>query len=490
MLMRAAEAPDAAMWWVCRGSSASASRTVGDRAARAHAGPPSRGDVEGPSEAGCSPASEDGAGTPPMSARGKDLGDLHDVTQRSADVPRCRLRHLAPHVESRVGVRQPTRRVEGEVEHRLVPVPLEIALYGASDVRVHNLPVHVQQARDAVVVPDVERTLGNLEVGGRNALRHANRNGAHHLPELGDLGQTEDLLKLAQKEELSLRTGRRPELEDGLEDGGGQAAVLVNVLHHAVGKRGVVAAHGPRLVQRNQGLFQVDLVLLLQGHGEAVDDAAQNLEQLRDAVGVLGLVDEAGEHVVDGLADEVAQRHDLAVDAVQNRLEHKRLVDHVLGHLRADLVADDDAEENVVDDLEVGPRLLQGGLVLVDVVEKGALAGARGKAAEDVDGHHVDDVAENGLVHAVAGRADVLDDLQEGLALHLDGALQELLGVEVDDSLAGDQLALEQVAAFDQRGVLEQRKGAEDLLQLANGLLIPLAETEGYEPGFWRRFGR
>jgi hypothetical protein len=55
-------------------------------------------------------------------------------------------------------------------------------------------------------------------------------------------------------------------------------------------------------------------VLLLEGQRKAVDDAAQDLQQLRDAVVALRLKNEAVEHVVDGLADEGPVHHELAVD--------------------------------------------------------------------------------------------------------------------------------------------------------------------------------
>ena len=59
-------------------------------------------------------------------------------------------------------------------------------------------------------------------------------------------------------------------------------------------------------MQRDEHPLQEELVLLFEGNGEAVDDAAQDLEQLGDAVELLELVDEAEEDVVDLLADEGA----------------------------------------------------------------------------------------------------------------------------------------------------------------------------------------
>lgn len=109
-------------------------------------------------------------------------------------------------------------------------------------------------------------------------------------------------------------------------------------------------------------------MLLLERQREAVDDAAQNLQQLRDAVVVLGLKDEAVEHIVDGLAHEGPVHHELAVHAVQDglqvvalarvlavkelqQLQHKVLVDVLLGHLGVRVVGHHVAQQKLVHDL-------------------------------------------------------------------------------------------------------------------------------------------
>ena len=91
------------------------------------------------------------------------------------------------------------------------------------------------------------------------------------------------------------------------------------------------------LVQGQQHSAEERLVLLLEGQREAVDDRAEDLEQLGDAVVALGVVaagsalhwhadaHEVEEDVVDRPADEGAQVEELAVDAVQRRLEEVAL---------------------------------------------------------------------------------------------------------------------------------------------------------------------
>ena len=147
----------------------------------------------------------------------------------------------------------------------------------------------------------------------------------------------------------------------------------------------MVHAHVAHLVQRQQRLHQELFVLVLERQGEAVDDRAEDLEELGDAVVPLGLVDETVEDVVDALADEGTVGHELAIDAVQDRLEvvalarvlrveeveqldQKRLVNVLFDHLRVGLVRDDEAQQELVDVLQVRPRDLEYGLVLLGVV--------------------------------------------------------------------------------------------------------------------------
>jgi hypothetical protein len=62
-------------------------------------------------------------------------------------------------------------------------------------------------------------------------------------------------------------------------------------------------------------------VLGLDRHGEAVDDRAHDLEQLADAVVRVVHLDAVDEEADDFAANQRAQRHDLAVDAVQRRFQ-------------------------------------------------------------------------------------------------------------------------------------------------------------------------
>ncbi len=77
-----------------------------------------------------------------------------------------------------------------------------------------------------------------------------------------------------------------------------------------------------RLVERQQNLHQELAVIVFERVRKTRNDAAENLQELGDAVVfVRRLVDEARKDVVDGAADNRAQRKKLPVDAVEDSLK-------------------------------------------------------------------------------------------------------------------------------------------------------------------------
>ena len=68
--------------------------------------------------------------------------------------------------------------------------------------------------------------------------------------------------------------------------------VLLQELHYTVGQLGLVLHQRFGLVQWDQHLGQELPMLWLEWQGKAVDDAAQNLQQLCNTVELLSLVDE------------------------------------------------------------------------------------------------------------------------------------------------------------------------------------------------------
>lgn len=230
----------------------------------------------------------------------------------------------------------------------------------------------------------------------------------HALLEFSRLCGLKHVLELPQEEHLLLAIYDWPVLEQPPDDGIGKLVVLLDKLDNAIGELLVVDCDGLGLVQRDERASEEELVLLLHGQGEAVDYAAEDLEELADAVVALGLEYEAVEDIVDGLAYEWAVHHELAVDAVEHGLEvlalagvlgvevveeaeHEGVVDVALGNLGVGVGGDDVAEQELVDEREVRPGGVEVGLLLVvrggvGVDGGGGLVQRGGQRAEYVGG--------------------------------------------------------------------------------------------------------
>mmetsp|Transcript_42707 Transcript_42707/g.106473 ORF Transcript_42707/g.106473 Transcript_42707/m.106473 type:complete len:335 (+) Transcript_42707:653-1657(+) len=320
--------------------------------------------------------------------------------------------------------------------HRRVPVPPAVLIERAKDAMQDFLLLRHDQGDNVLIVPQEERALGHLEMRAVNAHRDAVEEGLHELLELLALHHLEDLLHLVEEEDFFGGVGPRPELEDDAEDLLGQVGVFLDELRDAVRELLVVHADVTHLVEGQQRLQQELLVLFLERQRKAVDDRTQDLEQLGDAVVALGGVDEPVEDVVDRLTDEGAVRHELAVDAVQDRLQVVTLarilrieqieeldeeggVNVLLDHLRVRLVRHDKAQQELVDVLEMRPRDFQHGLVLLRVVLHMRRLVVGSEAAEEVRRDHVGDVRERCLVEDPLGLVDVVHDLEKVEPLEL-----------------------------------------------------------------------
>ena len=143
--------------------------------------------------------------------------------------------------------------------------------------------------------------------------------------------------------------------------------------------------------------------MIVESNGRDCHSPAENLEQLGDAVVVLGLVDKPVEDIVDLLPNVRPQPKELAVDAVQRRLEKVTLsrvlrveeveqlqdefvVDVTLGDRRLEVRRLEKAQKKLVDKLQVGPGHLQGRLVLLGVEFGSVGVRRRWQRAEQVHG--------------------------------------------------------------------------------------------------------
>jgi hypothetical protein len=194
-----------------------------------------------------------------------------------------------------------------------------------SDRRARVSESGEERRTDIFVVPVVERALGDLEVLAVDAPRELLEEGDLDLLELGRLDDVEDLLDLVQVHDLLGRVDLWPVAEEAEQDLLGESRVLLEELDDAVGQLGVVEGERLGLVERDEDAGEERLVLLLERECKAVDDGAEDLEQLGDAVVALRLVDKLEENVVDRPPDEGPEIEELAVYPVERRLEEVAL---------------------------------------------------------------------------------------------------------------------------------------------------------------------
>mmetsp|Transcript_36944 Transcript_36944/g.117572 ORF Transcript_36944/g.117572 Transcript_36944/m.117572 type:complete len:234 (-) Transcript_36944:494-1195(-) len=204
--------------------------------------------------------------------------------------------------------------------------------------------------------------------------------------ELCGLGQLQCLFHLCQEEHLLRGDRHGPETQHGHDDVVGKQWILLHVLCHTIGELLVECRQRLHLVQGNQGADEEVLVLLLEGQCEPVDDATEDLQQLPNTVVHLTLVDHLEERMLDALPDERAQRHELPIDAVQDRLqvvaltgvlrvkqlqelEYEVLVHITLCNLWVNIIRNNEAQEELIDNLQVRPCALQHRLLVVWFIE-------------------------------------------------------------------------------------------------------------------------
>jgi hypothetical protein len=85
-----------------------------------------------------------------------------------------------------------------------------------------------------------------------------------------------------------------------------QSCIFLQKLDNTVRKLGVIHAKALHLVKGYQNSCEKQLVFLLQRQGETINDRSQNLQQLRDSIETLSLVNKLEEHIVDRATDKGA----------------------------------------------------------------------------------------------------------------------------------------------------------------------------------------
>ncbi len=308
------------------------------------------------------------------------------------------------------------------------------------------------QRHDVLIVPVVEGSFGHLKMRRAHTLGELLEQGHLHFLKLDRLDHVEYLLELIQEHDLLGRVGLGPVLEQARDDLFGERRVLLEELHDTVGQLRMIGTEQLGLVQWQEHFDQKVLVLVLERQREPVDDAAEYLEELGDAIVSLCFVDESMKRVVYLLANVGSQTEELAVDAMQNRLEkvtlarvlaveesqqleQEPLIDELLGHVGLKVGRLEKAQEELVDDLKVRPRRLQVRLVLFGVELGAARIRGRRQRPEHVGRKHLDTLVVDGLAREHASRRrDVFDQLVQGLTL-------DLFGLEIAERLEGKVVA-------------------------------------------------
>mmetsp|Transcript_5434 Transcript_5434/g.15997 ORF Transcript_5434/g.15997 Transcript_5434/m.15997 type:complete len:204 (+) Transcript_5434:271-882(+) len=194
-----------------------------------------------------------------------------------------------------------------EAENCLVPVVLGLFIEVAVDERQKFRGVLSRQAAlgaEGFVVPQEEGSLDDLEMLRREAGRDKFEELSLDLLELFFLQQFQDLLEFVDKQDLLGGRAPGPVLEEPCEDRHCSGGVLLHVLDNAVRELLVVEADTLGHMKRDEGALEELEVLFLERDGKAVDDRPQDLQELADAIVLLGLINKAVEYIGNGLADE------------------------------------------------------------------------------------------------------------------------------------------------------------------------------------------
>jgi hypothetical protein len=196
----------------------------------------------------------------------------------------------------------------------------------------------------------------------------------------------------------------------------------------------VVHAQALGLMQRQQHSGQEDLVLLFEGKSKTVDDGTKNLEQFGNTVESLRFVGELEKNIVDGPSNKRSEVKEFSVDAVEGslqevplagilgikqlkKLEDEAMVDVRLGDVGVEILTLDEAQEELINDLDMGPSNLENGLILFRV-ERLALGVYWGRdRAEQVLGKHVDNLGIHGFSNYLSIVGDVVQQLVQGKPL-------------------------------------------------------------------------
>jgi hypothetical protein len=155
-------------------------------------------------------------------------------------------------------------------------------------------------------------------------------------------------------------------------------------------------------------------VLLLEGKGKPVDYRTKNFKQLGNTVKSLSFIGKLEEDVVDGSSDKGSEVEKLSIDAMEGglqevslagvlrveklkKLENKAMVDVCLGDVGVEILAFDEAQEELINDLDMRPSDLKNGLILFGIESFTLRVHWGWDRAEQILGKHVDNLGVHGF---------------------------------------------------------------------------------------------
>jgi len=170
------------------------------------------------------------------------------------------------------------------------------------------------------------------------------------------------------------------------------------------------------------------LVLFFQWQSESVDDGSQYFEQFGNTVEALGFINELEEDVVDGSSNERTKVQELAIDPMKGglqeiplpwilrveklkQLQDEMVVDVLLGVVGIEILAFNEAQKELVDNLNMWPGNLEDRLILFWVKGLTLRVDRRWNWSEEILAEHFD----NSWVHWLCNDLSVLRDIVQQL---------------------------------------------------------------------------
>ena len=193
-------------------------------------------------------------------------------------------------------------------------------------------------------------------------------------------------------------------------------------------------------------------MLLLERNGKTVNDGSQNLQEFPNTVVAFRLIDKSIENIGNCSSNERPMAHEFSVNAVQNsfqvipfprifrikefhQLKAEGLINVLFGSLSIDFTGNNESQEELVGDLQVGPGGFQDRFVFLWI----EVISCRRQSPTDVGPDHSHEVPLDLLSKDLLSSrcVDVIHKFQKSLALHILASFVRGWIVKGEDDAAG-----------------------------------------------------